>query len=314
MTKTVLILGASGRFGRNSATAFSWANWNVRRFDRNTDSLPDAAWGADVIVNAWNPAYPDWERLVPAMTEQVINTAKDTGATILIPGNVYNYGANMPAQLRQDTPQRPTGTLGAVRQTMELAYRDAGVKTIVLRAGDFIDTTASGNWYDKIVTAKLSKGTFTYPGDMDTPHAWAFLHDLADAAVMLCDRSEDLPQFFEVNFPGYTLTGHQLHQALQDVIGRSLTARKMPWWPLKIAQPFWPMAASLLETRYLWQTPHHMMPDHFEAVLPEFTPTPLLDAIAASLPDDVHDNGVMPRPAASLRRPFNFCCPNAKAT
>ncbi|RLJ41408.1 dTDP-4-dehydrorhamnose reductase [Litoreibacter meonggei] len=314
MTKTVLILGSNGRFGRNAAAAFSWADWDVIRFDRTSDALPDAAWGADVIVNAWNPAYPDWARLVPELTKQVIDTAKDTGSTVLIPGNLYNYGSAMPLELRESTPHHPTGPLGQIREDMERAYRDAGVRTIILRAGDFIDTCASGNWYDKVITAKIGKDVVNYPGDLDTPHAWAFLHDLADATVMLAEQAPDLPEFFEINFPGYTLTARELHRALEEATMRPLSLRQMPWWPIQIAKPFWPIAKPLLEMRYLWDTPHGVVSDRFTELLPDFRPTPLDEAIAASLPNNVDPDRIVPRTVGTLRRPLNFCCPNAKAT
>lgn len=314
MTKSVLILGANGRFGRNAAAAFSWANWNVTKFDRAQDTLPDAAWGADVIVNAWNPAYPDWAKIVPELTAQIINTAKDTGATVLIPGNIYNYGADMPSELHENTPHQPTTPLGQIREDMERAYRDAGVRTIVLRAGDFIDTCASGNWYDKIITAKLRKGVVQYPGDLDIPHAWSFLHDIADAAVMLCDKAGDLPTFFEVNFPGYTLTARELHHAIEEVTERNLTLQQMSWLPIKMLQPFWPVAKPLLQMRYLWDTPHSLQSDHLAELLPDFQPTPLLEAIAASLPDHINPDGIVRRTGCSLRRPFDFCCTHTKTT
>ncbi|MEP3347035.1 MAG: epimerase [Litoreibacter sp.] len=314
MSKSVLILGANGRFGRNAAAAFSWANWNVTRFDRATDTLPDAAWGADIIINAWNPAYPDWARIVPELTAQVIDTAKDTGATVLIPGNIYNYGTDMPAELRESTPHNPTSPLGQIRNDMEQSYRDARVRTIVLRAGDFIDTSASGNWYDKVITAKLGKGLVDYPGNLDVPHAWAFLHDLADAAVMLCDKAAELPVFFEANFPGYTLTARELHHAIEQATGRRLMLREMPWWPVKLARPFWPTAKPLLEMQYLWDTPHSIVSERLGELLPDFAPTPLHEAIAASLPDHIDPNGKVARSSCPIKRPFNFCCPNAKTT
>ncbi len=52
MTQTVLILGATGRFGRNAGEQFSRAGWTVRRFDRTRDDLARAAKGAEVIVSA----------------------------------------------------------------------------------------------------------------------------------------------------------------------------------------------------------------------------------------------------------------------
>ena len=55
-----------------------------------------AARGMDVIVNALNPPYPRWTRDLPRLTGSVIAAARESGATVMIPGNVYNYGAAMP--------------------------------------------------------------------------------------------------------------------------------------------------------------------------------------------------------------------------
>jgi hypothetical protein len=38
------------------------------------------------------------------MTAAVTDAAKATGATVLIPGNVYNYGQNLPPRLSAATP------------------------------------------------------------------------------------------------------------------------------------------------------------------------------------------------------------------
>lgn len=317
MQKTVLILGASGRFGRNAKCSFSWAGWNVRSFDRSTDSMPDAAWGADLIVNAWNSAYPDWARDVPALTKQVIETAKDTGATVLVPGNIYNYGADMPAVLTEQTPHRATNPLGRIRIDMEQAYRDAGIRTIVLRAGDFIDTTSSGNWFDKIITAKAAKGRISYPGDPDIPHAWAFLPDVTDIAAALAMQMDDLDMFTEVNVPGITMTGHELADAIARVSGKSQRLSRMSWLPIQAARPFWSLAKPLLEMRYLWDTPHMTKSNVLAAHLPDFVPTALEDVLAASLPADINPDGFVRRKVSDLPRrmiPFNCSCCNTQTS
>lgn len=79
------------------AEAFWNAGWTLRSFDRSRDSLSEAAKGVDVIVNAWNPAYSDWEKQVPGLTTQVIEAATSSGATVLIPGNLYVFGKDAPA-------------------------------------------------------------------------------------------------------------------------------------------------------------------------------------------------------------------------
>ena len=304
MQKTVLILGANGRFGRAAYAAFSWCGWDVRTFDRKTDTLEDAAWGADIIVNAWNPQYTDWARVVPKLTAQVIEVAKNTGATVIIPGNVYSYGADMPAYLQETTRHAPTGPLGDIRKGLEQAYKDAGVRTIILRAGDFIDTEASGNWFDKIITAGIAKGKVTYPGPLNVPHAWAYLPDMAECAVALANMADTLPRFTEVNFEGYTLTGAEMHAALEQTLGQRLKLSEMSWLPIQIAKPFWAMAKSLLEMRYLWFTPHSLSGAKLKDLLPDFEPTPLLDALSDSLPEEIYPDRTVPRPVGRIR----FCC------
>ena len=164
MTQTALILGPTGRFGRNMALAFENAGWAVRRFDRKTDEINAAAQGADVIVNGWHPSYERWAKEVPVLTKRVIDAAKRSGATVLIPGNVYVYGKDAPAVWSEDTPHNATNPLGRIRTEMEATFKASGVRTIILRGGDFLDTEPSGNWFDMIIVKNLSKGKFAFQG------------------------------------------------------------------------------------------------------------------------------------------------------
>ncbi len=282
MTQTVLILGASGRFGRHAVACFGNAGWQVRLYDRSAGNMAQAASGADVIVNALNPPYPAWQATVPGITLQVIATARKTGATVIIPGNIYVYGAGSGPILKSTTTHAAQNPLGRVRIAMEQAYRDAGVKTIILRAGDFIDTQASGNWLDKIIAARIDKGALSYPGDPDVPHSWAFLPDMARAAVKLAERRQSLDRFSDIPFAGYTLSGRALAGIFTDLTGAPVRVAGMSWLPLTLLSPFWPMARHLIEMRYLWSMPHRLAGDEFDAVLPEFRHSPVSDAFAAS--------------------------------
>lgn len=293
---TVLILGASGRFGRNAAEAFAMAGWQVRRFKRGGD-LTQAAQGADVIVNAWNPPYNRWAAEIPGLTRQVIAAAKASGASVMIPGNVYVYGKDAPQRFAPDTPHRAENPLGKIRREMEAAYKASGVQTIVLRAGDFIDTDASGNWFDQIIAAKASKGLLRYPGALDTPHAWAFLPDVARAAVQVAERRSELGAFTDLCFEGYTLTARQLSDAVSTAIG-PVQLRRMSWLPIQIARPFWPLARGILEMRYLWSKPHHLDGSALRAVVPDLPETPLAEAMRQALAFQVHPDEAMARAAA----------------
>ena len=147
----------------------------------------------------------------------MIEAARASGATVIQAANIYVYGEGSPETLGPDTPHAAQNPLGRLRIAMEDRLRSAGIPVILLRAGDFIDTEGSGNWFDRVLLAKLAKGRVEYPGNPDIPHAWAYLPDLGRAAVALAERRAALPRVEEVLFPGYTLTGRELIDERPDL-------------------------------------------------------------------------------------------------
>ena len=302
MSRSVLVLGARGRFGRASAHAFRDAGWEVHvlargaapgipgttehRGDlRDAEALARLAEGRDLIVHAANVPYPDWAKDLPAMTRAVLAAAEASGATVLIPGNIYVFGRAMPELLGPDTPHRPDTRKGRLRAEMEAAFRDAssrGVRTVVLRAGDFLEAEASGNWFDAVLAKSLAAGRLTYPGRRDAVHAWAWLPDAARAAVGLAEIREDLPAFADVPFAGLSLTGEELRAGLAQAMGRGVTLRGFPWAFLRLGAPFNPMWREILEMRYLWDVPHRLDPAPLARLLPDYRPSSA-EAVFAAL-------------------------------
>ncbi len=283
MPSTVLILGPSGRFGHHAKAAFTEAGWTVRGFKRGTDTLSAAAQDVDVIVNAWNPEYTEWAKLLPDLHRDVAETAARCGATVILPGNVYVFGPETEVPWSEASPHAAENPLGKIRCHIEEVYRQVGARTIILRAGDFLDDRASGNWFDRVMIQKLGNGVFTYPGNPEISHAWAYLPDLARAAVRLAEMREELPEFFDVPFPGYTLSGRDIQQHLQTHMNQTIELKKMSWLPIQLLAPVWRMGACILEMRYLWDTPHSLDGRLFSKTLPDFEHTPTTDAFSQIL-------------------------------
>jgi nucleoside-diphosphate-sugar epimerase len=131
---TVLILGPRGRFGQAAARAFAAAGWRVLGQTRkgadtpadaaiewlpidlyDTAALTQAAQGASVVVHALNPAYTNaaWQTQALAMLDASIALTHALGATLMLPGNIYNFGASMPPVLREGTPQAASTVKGS---------------------------------------------------------------------------------------------------------------------------------------------------------------------------------------------------------
>ena len=302
LTRRILVLGAAGRLGRAAAEAFRDAGWSVTSFVRpgaekraarrtkvveseDRAALTEAARGADVVLHALNTPYPQWSRLALPHLYAAIDAAEATGATLMFPGNVYNYGAAMPQVLDEVTPMRPTARKGILREAMEQRLREAadrGVRAIVVRAGDFFGG-GRGSWFDLVIARDIASGRITYPGPLDTTHAWAYLPDLAAAMVRVAERRADLGAYATFGFPGHAVTGHELAAAITHAVGHEVAIERMRWWLVRSVGRLMPMGRELAELEYLWRVPHRISGETLKALIGEIPHTPLVRAVADSL-------------------------------
>lgn len=309
MTGRILVLGAGGRFGKAAAQAFRDAGWSVSsvvrpgaaaRAPRDTNALAinaldraavaDAARGHDVVLHALNPVYTDWAQYALPLAYSAIEAAEAAGATLLFPGNLYNYGAEMPAVLDESTPMRPTSRKGQLRVLIEDRMREAserGMRAIILRAGDFYGG-GRGSWFDLVVAKELRQGRITYPGPLELVHEWAYLPDLAAAIVRIAAIRERFDKFETFGFPGHAVTGREFIDAVERALGRKLAVKIMGWWLVTTFGRIFPMGRELAEMAYLWKVPHHIDGTKLRGAI-EVPATPFKDAIAATLQQlDIH--------------------------
>ncbi len=92
------------------------------RRGEEVEHRPDARVAA-VVVNALNPIYTRWEQEALALNDAAVTVARDLGATPMLPGNVYNYGREMPPVITDATPERPSTRKGEIRCRLEARMR-----------------------------------------------------------------------------------------------------------------------------------------------------------------------------------------------
>ena len=302
MSGRILVLGAAGRVGRRAAETFRDAGWEVASLvrgasaehaapgtqvvevdARDAESVADAARGMDVVLHALNPPYTEWAMQVPLLAEAAIAAARASNATLVLPGNVYNYGADMPAVLDENTPMHPTSRKGALRVALEERLREAGIRTIVLRAGDFFGGGSSGSWFDRVIIRYADQKRLTYPGPLDVVHEWAYLPDLVAAMVPLVEARAQFDPFETFGFPGHAVTGREFTGAIMRALRRDMTIATMPWWFLRMIGPVVPTFRELAEMSYLWETPHRIDGRKLKATIGVVPRTPFDTAISTSL-------------------------------
>src|SRR5262249_54962193 len=182
MPKSVLIIGANGRLGQVLTNAFVAAGWQVHGQVRrqppraqagvhwvhapaqDAKTLADTVRAADIVVHAANPVYTQWQSQAIPLARYAIDTARRLNALLMFPGNVYNFGRRMPPLLLEDREQNPNTRKGRIRVEIEGALRESagsGLRSVVIRAGDFFGGPGRGSWFDLVITKSLRKGQVT---------------------------------------------------------------------------------------------------------------------------------------------------------
>lgn len=311
---TVLILGATGRLGSACVEAFSSRGWQVIAQQRRESHLirPNVqvrSTGAgslveglgvlpplDVVVHAMSPTYTDaaWAQEAPQLMGSAIQIARSSGATLMLPGNVYNFGANMPANLHENCPMTPTNSKGRIRVALEQMMREAAssgdFRAVVLRAGDFFGK-GQGVCFDQVIARKLNRGVMGYPGNLETSTPWAYLPDLAKSFALVAEARSQLASFEVIHFRGHDLDGRDWLRELQAYAdkyqwtknGEPLKVSGVPWSLIRISALFSPIMKSLLDVRYLYQRSHRLHGDRLAELIGSEPHTPLHEAIGLSL-------------------------------
>jgi nucleoside-diphosphate-sugar epimerase len=229
----------------------------------NRASVLAAAEGVQAIVHAVNPpGYRNWATLVFPMIDNTIAAAKASGARILLPGTIYNYGSDAFPVLREESPQNATTHKGRIRIELERRLKkDAarqGVRSLIVRFGDFFGPKPGNNWFSQgMVTPNRPLRSITYPGKQGVGHSWTYLPDAGEAFAQLMDRESELEDFAGFHFCGFwDKEGTEMIAAIRRVAGKpSLPVKPLPWFMFKLASPFNETMRELYATRPLWTTP-----------------------------------------------------------
>jgi nucleoside-diphosphate-sugar epimerase len=220
-----------------------------------------------VVVHAVNPSYVRWAAEAKPLLQTAINISLHYRATLMFPGNVYNFGASMPGLIKENTLQQPTSLKGGIRMDMEQQLEQAAMvhklRSVIIRAGDFFGGT-SGSWFDQWIAKGAAQGQMGYLGPNNIQTPWAYVHDVAQAFVQVAARRGQLNAFEVFNFAGHQLCREQWKQVMQKALvqlgwlppWQCITLQSMPWGligALAWAVPKW---REMAEMRYLWFTPH----------------------------------------------------------
>lgn len=198
----------------------------------DTEQLGRACHGADVVYLCLNAHYVDWYELFPPRLEATLEVAKRLGARLVYHDNVYGYEIGS-GVLTEDTPQASSTRKGRLRADMASAVLDAArsgrVDCIIGRSADMYGPGALNSSFNSTLGQRhfyplLAGKTVSIVGDIDAPHTYAFVDDVATGLAMLATNDDASGQVWHIP-AAPTLSHRELMAIAFDEAGLPLKIR-----------------------------------------------------------------------------------------
>jgi len=231
----------------------------------DAQSVLRAVTGAEQAVITIGVEYSGriWREVWPKAMANFLAAAEAANARIVHIDNMYMYGPHDDTPIHEDAPLTAYGHKPAVRSEITRMWMEAGregrVKWAALRAPDFYGPGVDRSHIGETGLGLIAQGkTAQLIMSPDQPHAFAYVPDIARAAVSLLDAPDDaFNQAWHVPCAP-TRTPRQLLQIGAAAIGQKLKLMAMPTLGLRIIGLFSPFLRECVEMRFTWNRPYHV--------------------------------------------------------
>ncbi|MBP9234726.1 MAG: NAD-dependent epimerase/dehydratase family protein [Hyphomonadaceae bacterium] len=231
----------------------------------DAQSVLRAMTGAEQAVITIGVEYSGriWREVWPKAMANFLAAAEAANARIVHIDNMYMYGPHDDTPIHEDAPLTAYGHKPAVRSEITRMWMEAGregrVKWAALRAPDFYGPGVDRSHIGETGLGLIAQGkTAQLIMSPDQPHAFAYVPDIARAAVSLLDAPDDaFNQAWHVPCAP-TRTPRQLLQIGADAIGQKLKLMATPTLGLRIIGLFSPFLRECIEMRFTWNRPYHV--------------------------------------------------------
>ncbi|MFD5784708.1 NAD-dependent epimerase/dehydratase family protein [Streptomyces sp. NPDC126933] len=214
----------------------------VQRFAADV-STPEGALaavaGAAVVYHCVNVGYHLQVEVMPRIQRAVLAAVENTGARLVVLDSLYPYGETRGDVMTEDTPWRATTRKGRMRARLDevylAAHREGRARVVLGRSADFVgpgvlNSTLGG----AVFPAALTGGEVLGLGDIDLPHSYTDIGDVAAGLATLGERPEGDGRVWHLP-TAPAVTTREIHTMIQERVGGPFTtvvlAESRPFGP-----------------------------------------------------------------------------------
>jgi len=228
------------------------------------DSAIEACRGASVVLCCVGLDYTSWPERWPPLFQSILRGAEAAQARFVFMDNLYMYGPQT-EPLREDMPLTDFGRKPRVRAELTRTWLEAHaagrVQAVALRAPDFYGPHVRISMLGELVAGRAAVGKPALVlGDIDQPHAFGYVPDIARALVTLADAEDvDYGQPWHApNAPPLSI--REAAQTFFRHAGHPTKLNVMPDFVRRMLGTFNANLRELGEMRFQWDRPYRV--DH----------------------------------------------------
>lgn len=253
--------------------------------------LNQLATDKDFIFHGINYPYNKWFGNMDLVTRKIINAAAQRRSTIILPGNVYNFG-NTHEPIREDSRPNPCTRKGQLRVEIEAMLEQAAnagnCRVINVRLPDFWGPNVVNEGVAPIFDNALVGKAIPWVLNADIPHQAVFTKDAAEITVRLMLRSWQMSTqttTYQVwNYGGTTVPSmREWFLQITALTGQPLKVQIYSRWFISVMGLFMPVLRELKEMLYLYENTVVLDDRKVLALFPDFQPTPMSQALTETL-------------------------------
>ncbi|MQY36781.1 hypothetical protein SRB17_47830 [Streptomyces sp. RB17] len=249
------------------------------------DGALRATAGAAVVHHCVNVAYHLQVEVMPRIQTAVLGAVAHTGARLVVLDTLYPYGETGGAVMSEDTPWNATSRKGRMRAELDhrylTAHREGRARVVLGRSADFVGPGVLNSTLGaSVFPGALTGGDVLGMGDLDLPHSYTYIQDVAAGLATLGERPHGDGRVWHLPTAPAVST-REIHTMIEKRVGRPLNVVV-----LEEPRPFGPFdeqfMAEYAEMFYQHTEPQIMDSSAFERAF-GVTPTSLGDALDATL-------------------------------
>ncbi|MFT3767911.1 MAG: NAD-dependent epimerase/dehydratase family protein [Minicystis sp.] len=298
-----VVVGAGGQVGRALVAELCARGLRVRAVARGLRAAdfpgaevangdigdPDQARrlcaGAAVVYGCLGAPQHAWAAVLPRLVRGLLAGASASGARLVFADNLYAYGPQA-EPLVETMPMTSFGRKPRLRAELSAlllgAHAAGAARVVVARAADFYGPGVETAMLGAPLLRRVIAGERAWVmGDVDAPHTFTYVPDLARALVELGGADDAEGGVWHVpSAPAVSLRA--VLGKLAALAGAEARLATVPSWALRAASWVSPLAADLAEMSFQWDRPYRVSHAKFAARF-GVRPTPLDDGLRATL-------------------------------